>query len=130
MGKPSHVGAPAIFAIDMAVRPIVEAFENVGCFLVGSAIERPDWRDIDLRLMMMDEDFAILFPNVGANHWEHDPRWLLMTTSISEHLSKVTGLPIDFQFQPMTRTNEQHKGPRHALGLRMASVSDTGKSNE
>jgi hypothetical protein len=90
--------------------------------MVGSALERPDWRDVDLRYIMADEDFAKLFPDAGQ-HWEHDARWLLMTVSISERLSKVTGLPIDFQFQPATHANERHKGQRNAMGLRIAKES-------
>jgi hypothetical protein len=40
--------------------------------------------------------------------------------AISERLSKVTGLPVDFQFQPMTFANERHNKPRQALGMRVA----------
>lgn len=69
-----------------------------------------------MRFIMPDEDFAKLFPDAGQ-HWEHDARWLLLTVSISERLSKVTGLPIDFQFQPQTHANERHKGRRNAVGF-------------
>lgn len=116
-----HVGAPAIFALDQACVHIIQAFNSYGCYLVGSALERPDWRDVDVRLIMDDKEFAALFPavvNEGA--WEHDPRWLLLTVSISGWLSKATGLPIDFQFQPQTHANARHKGRRQPLGLRYA----------
>jgi hypothetical protein len=118
MSKASHVGAPAIFALEMACRDVCDAFDSYGCYLVGSAIDRADWRDIDLRLIMDDADFHRLFPLAG-DHWEHDARWLLLTVSISERLSKLTGLPIDFQFQPQTHANKCHSGPRHALGMRI-----------
>lgn len=114
--KACYVGAPAIFALELACTPINEAFDGFGCYLVGSALERRDWRDVDVRFIMQDEAFNKLFPNAGQ-HWEHDVRWLLLTTSISGWLSKVTGLPVDFQFQPQTRANERHKGRRHALGI-------------
>ena len=121
--KANHVGAPAIFILELECQHICDAFDSYGCFLVGSATERADWRDIDLRLIMKDEDFAALFPNGvgGPAFWEHDPRWLLMTSAISEYLSKRTGLPIDFQFQAQTHANKQHKGPRHAIGMRIAA---------
>lgn len=121
--KASHVGAPAIFALELACKPINDAFGGFGCYLVGSALERADWRDIDVRFIMEDAEFDRLFPGTREHGiWEFDPRWLLLTVSIARHLQAVTGLPIDFQFQPQTHANERHKGPRHALGLRFAKA--------
>lgn len=114
--KANYVGAPAIFALETACRQINEAFGDYGCYLVGSSLERSDWRDVDVRFIMDDEKFAAEFPHAGSC-WEHDAKWLLLTVSISERLSKVTGLPIDFQIQPQTHANERHKGPRNAIGL-------------
>jgi hypothetical protein len=116
--KASHVGAPAIFLLETACQQVNDAFEGYGCYLVGSSLERPDWRDVDVRLIMSDERFAEEFPSAGQ-HWEHNPKWLLLTCSISRHLSALTGLPIDFQIQPQTHANERHKGKRSALGLRI-----------
>lgn len=116
--KVSYVGAPAIFALDMACGHVNAAFGGFGCFLVGSALDRPDWRDIDVRLIMDDAEFKALFPGTQDLHWESDERWLLLTVSISRHLSQVTGLPVDFQFQPQSHANERHRKPRQALGIR------------
>jgi len=113
--KANYVGAPAIFALEMACRQLNEAFGGY-CYLVGSAIERPDWRDVDVRLMVEDEDFAKLFPDAGT-HWEHDTRWLVTITAVSAWLQKQTGLPVDFQIQPRTHANAVHKGTRHAMGM-------------
>lgn len=118
--KANYIGAPAIFSLEQACRHVTEAFGGYGCFLVGSALERADWRDVDVRYIMDDSEFAKLFPDAGQ-HWEQDTRWLLLTVSISERLSKVTGLPVDFQFQPQTHANERHKGPRHSIGFRVAA---------
>lgn len=120
--KAIYVGAPACFALELACRDICDAFDGYGCYVVGSALERPDWRDVDVRFIMDDAAFAALFPSAGL-HWEHDARWLLLTVSISERLSKITGLPIDFQIQPQTHVNERHKGRRNAIGLRIAKGS-------
>lgn len=118
--KGVHVGAPACFALELACQHLHDAFCSdsgySGLYLVGSALERPDWRDIDVRLMMPDDEFAALFPDAGT-HWEFDRRWLVMTTAISAWLSAQTGLSVDFQFQPAMHANELHKGPRNALGL-------------
>ena len=116
--KTNYVGAPAYFVLDQACSQIWQAFDGFGCYIVGSSLERPDWRDVDIRFIMSDEEFATLFPHAGQ-HWEQDERWLLLTISISQWISKTTGLPVDFQFQPQTHANERHKGKRHAIGLRI-----------
>ena len=118
--KASYVGAPAIFALEQAVGQVWKAFcedaTHGGCYLVGSAIERADWRDVDVRCILDDKAFAALFPQAGQS-WEQDTRWLLLTVSISAWLSKQSGLPVDFQFQPATHANAKHAGQRHAVGL-------------
>jgi hypothetical protein len=121
--KGIYVGAPACFLLELACQPINTAFGGYGCFLVGSALERPDWRDIDVRFIMSDEEFAREFPAVNmeaGGSWEFDPKWILLTTGIAAYLSKASGLPVDFQFQPQSHANERHKGPRNALGLHFA----------
>lgn len=118
--KGLYVGAPACFALELECQHINRAFGGFGCYLVGSALDRPDWRDIDVRLIMADEEFAALFPDAGPvehHRWEFDARWLLLTTAISDRLSKATGLPVDFQFQPQSHANTRHKKRRSALGL-------------
>lgn len=117
--KGIYVGAPACFALELACREICDAFNGYGCYVVGSCLDRRDWRDVDVRFIMPDDDFALLFPDVERTHWEQDARWLLLTVSISERMSKLTGLPIDFQFQPQTHANEKHKGKRSAVGIRI-----------
>lgn len=119
--KGIHVGAPACFALELACQHIAASFPGFGCYLVGSALERPDWRDVDVRFIMSDNDFAGLFPDADMNtgNWEFDSRWLLLTVSISAWLSEQSGLPIDFQFQPQTHANERHKGRRNSLGHRI-----------
>lgn len=117
--KSNYIGAPACFALELACQPLVEAFGDYGLYQVGSSLERPDWRDVDLRYILPDGDFAKLFPDAGDN-WEFDPRWLLMTTAISQWLSTQSGLPIDFQFQPQTHANARHKGARNAIGMRIS----------
>jgi hypothetical protein len=123
--KANYIGAPAIFILESACQQINKAFGGK-CYLVGSAIQCADWRDIDIRFIMEDNEFANLFPDAGQ-HWEQDIRWLLLTILISKELSKCCGHPVDFQFQPRTHANERHNGPRHALGMVMTPQSDLGK---
>lgn len=122
--KGIHTGAPACFALDLACKQLNEAFGGFHCYLVGSALERADWRDIDVRYILSDDEFAELFPNAHPDAWESDVRWLLLCVAISAWLRQQTGLPVDFQFQPQTHANQRHKGGRNALGLTI------GKPNE
>lgn len=123
--KGIYIGAPAVFALEQACQHITKAFGMYGCYVVGSCLERPDWRDIDVRYILPDEEFAKLFPDAeifpdGTGAWEFDARWLLLTVAVSDWLRKQTGLPVDFQFQPQTHANARHKGNRNAVGLCMA----------
>lgn len=117
--KGIYIGAPACFALEMACRELTDAFGAYGCYVVGSVLERQDWRDVDVRYILPDAEFKKLFPGASTKecHWEHDARWLLLTVSIADRLSKLTGLPIDFQFQPQTTANELYKGSRSAFGI-------------
>jgi hypothetical protein len=124
--KICYVGAPAIFALEAACQFVNAALGDYGCYLVGSCLERADWRDVDVRFIMGDEKFAALFPNVdlsiGSAIWEFDPRWLLFNTSICQWLRAQTGLPVDFQIQPQTFANERHNKTRSAIGLRISKA--------
>lgn len=73
---------------------------------VGSSLERSDWRDVDVRLILDDESFDALGDIL-------DIRRLNFTVSIWGE--SVAGLPIDFQVQRMTEANREFNGRRHAL---------------
>jgi len=123
--KVGYVGVPAVFKLELACRQINEAFGGGRfgqCYLVGSALQRPDWRDIDVVCILDDVAFAGLFPGVhepGGSHgyFEHDARWLLITIALSDWLTRQVGEPVDFKFQPMTFANARHDGPRDPLGF-------------
>lgn len=131
--KGIYIGAPACFALEMACKHVRDAFGNeadfAGIYIVGSCLERPDWRDVDVRMMLDDKAFQELFPSACliSGSWEFDPRWTLLTVAISNWMRQQTGLPIDFQFQPMTHANAQHKGRRNAVGITvLRSDAQTG----
>lgn len=115
--KGIYIGAPACFALELAMVQVNAAFGVDASYVVGSALERQDWRDVDVRLLLDDAQFAREFPDAHLDHWEHDVKWLVVTTAIAGWLSKVTGLPVDFQIQPQTRANARHSGRRNAVGL-------------
>lgn len=127
--KGIYTGAPACFALELAMQQLNAAFGVHASYEVGSVLEREDWRDVDVRMILDDEAFAALFPDAG-DRWENDPRWLIMTVALSGWLRQQTGLPVDFQFQPRTHANDRHKGPRSACGLRFAKRNDNEQSGE
>lgn len=118
--KSVYLGAPEIFKLDHACRILTEAFDGFGCYLVGSALERPDYRDVDVRFILRDDEFERLFPDAHGHAFQHDARWLVICLGISGWLKEQIGLKVDFQFQPQSWANEWHKGPRQPLGLRYA----------
>lgn len=95
--------------------------DSYGPFLVGSVLSRPDFRDVDVRLIMPDDKFDLLFPD--AVHYPY-PRGRLAhaNTAYSLYAQKVTGLPVDFQFQRMTEANKDYSPPKHkrnAIGMKL-----------
>lgn len=78
-------------------------------YLVGSALERPDYRDIDLRLILADEEFDRLYSLVNVE---------MIGIAISLWGQKATGLPIDFQIQRQSNANLNYTGVRNCMGVR------------
>lgn len=115
--KATYIGAPACFRLEQAIRPVCQAFGVYCCYQVGSSLERTDWRDIDVRMILDDEAFTSEFPDCRIEHYENDTRWLLLTVALSAHLSQQTGLPVDFQIQPRTLANKRHDKRRNAIGI-------------
>lgn len=107
----SRVGFLALhqqFTLDWVCEQLLDAFGNVA-YLVGSVLDRPDFRDVDVRMMLNDKDFKTMFPNEYAHKF--------FNAVVSEWMSNRTGLPIDFQFQDHTEANAKHGGKRNPLGL-------------
>lgn len=109
------VGMPAFLHLNTFGREIGEAFGRLP-YLVGSAARGKQWRDVDVRLMLPDDEFDALFPG-HTKPDSVDGRWSLLCAAISELGRFRTGLPIDFQFQRTSDANERYDGVRHALGL-------------
>lgn len=123
MADRSHwIGAPQFFRLNEACVVVERAFSfGLGTYLVGSALKKRDYRDVDVRTILLDEDFERLFPGVnGGATWRH-PTWSLVCSSIAMYLSAVSGLPVDFQIQSMTEANRDYSQKeghgRNALGL-------------
>ena len=78
-------------------------------YLVGSALSSPNWRDVDIRIMLPDETYDGLAKTVTP---------ALLNLSVSLWGQKATGLPIDFQIQRVSDANAEHSGRRNAMGMK------------
>ena len=115
--RPHYVPAPHFFQLNHACTLINRAFGGLGCYLVGSSLRTRDYRDVDVRLILADDEYDRLFRDRDGNGWLN-ALWSLQCVSISLWLSQQTGLPVDFQIQRMTQANERHpSGKRNALGI-------------
>jgi len=120
--RANYVPSPHFFNLNQACRLINDAFEGgFGCYLVGSSLDRRDYRDVDVRYIMKDDAYDRLFRDGrGENGGGYlNPLWSLLCSTISMWLSQQSGLPIDFQIQRQTQANQLHPGAgrRQPLGI-------------
>lgn len=101
-----------MYHLDQACDLIGRAFGGHP-YLVGSAGTGNDggpYRDVDVRLMLDDEEFAAVCPT--------RERWELLCLAIGSYLSQRTGLPVDFQIQLTSIANERFLAGRNPLGMK------------
>ena len=114
-----YLSPAKLYLLRRYVEPIDEAFGAVGAILVGSCLTRPDYRDVDVRVVLTDDDFARLFgKELDQYHGRATALWTSLAVIYSHYLSSVTGLDIDFQIQAMSVANDgssRHAGRRDAL---------------
>jgi hypothetical protein len=101
-----------MYNLDAACRIIDRAFGGGPPYLVGTAGigGAGAYRDVDVRLMLDDEEFATVCPTLA--------RWELLCMAVSAYLRERTGLPVDFQVQRTREANEKYGDrPRNPLGM-------------
>ena len=109
-----HLTVEEIWRLAHAVRPIEDAFGGKSVYLVGSVLKGPDWRDVDLRIILPDHDFDRIFAPRGD---PTDQFRMLFQTAVSAMLRENTKLPIDFQVQRKSNiTKEESLGERKPAG--------------
>src|SRR5271157_4048989 len=114
--RANFIGAPEALNLNVVCASLVQAF-GWNIYLVGSCLDRRDYRDVDVRCMMDDADYDRIFQNTTQNQ-QLSALWCLVCAAISEWMKSRTGLPIDFQIQKSSEANAQYpKQKRSALGL-------------
>ncbi len=80
---------------------------------VGSSLRSKQWRDVDVRLILPDDEFETRFGRVRN---VTNAKLAAVTLAFSALGKEMTGLPVDFQIQPQSWANEHYGDqPRSAL---------------
>lgn len=108
------VGWPAQVRLFVFGRLLLDTFGEMP-YLVGSAVNRKDWRDVDVVVMMGKEKF---FHWMGS-HGQRGVRYESICAAFSLLGKEITGLPIDFKIQPIVQANRHHNSQREAIGIRI-----------
>jgi hypothetical protein len=116
----SYLSPPDFHRLNWACQPIRAAFGEPP-YLVGSVLTRPDYRDIDLRLILDDDVFEAMFGPIDGliTRRRTAPALLLLNIAVSDLIAKAASAPapIDFQFQSMTAANVPEHGMRNPMGI-------------
>lgn len=92
---------------------IVEDYFGHTAYQVGSSLTSKDWRDVDVRLILPDDEFNAQFGEVAGA--EVNSKLGAITLAFSALGQQMTGLPIDFQIQSQSHANERYPTNRSAL---------------
>jgi hypothetical protein len=123
MTRMSYLSTAEFALLNNACIPIREGL-GVGTYLVGSVTEQADYRDVDVRTIVPDEEFDALFENGGEHLWS------LICMTIGLYLQSLTGLKVDYQIQRMTEANEKFPGSRHPLGMKARPYAGGGDATK
>lgn len=89
-------------------------FDSQNIYQVGSSLVTKEWRDVDVRLILCDDEFERQFGQI--QNAQANPKLAAITLAFAALGKQMTGLPIDFQIQPRSWANEQYPGNRSWLG--------------
>lgn len=108
------VGMPQCILLQDFGEHVRRSFGHVAYHVGSSLTQKNGWRDVDVRLILPDEEYAAM--GLGKpNHGHENPRWVSLALVWSTFGRTLTGLPIDFQIQDMTYANLEFTGARSAL---------------
>lgn len=110
------VGMPASLYLHEFGSQVWAAF-GTAPYLVGSSMHGKQWRDIDVRLILPDDEYEAwgFGPPLEARR---NGKWVSLVLAYAALGKSMTGLPIDFQIQQQTQANAEYPHqPRSALGV-------------
>ncbi|MGW3992401.1 hypothetical protein ACWEF6_02825 [Amycolatopsis sp. NPDC004772] len=119
--RASYLSPPDFARLDWACRPVAAAFDRP-VYLVGSVLQRPNYRDVDLRLIADDTEIERWFGTEGRYGTPERPTpqglWRLLNVALSDFIARAASLPVpvDFQIQARTEANAT-AGGRNPIGI-------------
>lgn len=105
MTRSNYLSLVQLGTLRIEVQPLAAVWGTA--YLVGSSIERPDFRDVDVRIPLKAKHLRHLLARKGG--------LLLQQHITSAWLSRTVGLPVDFQFQDIDEFHEHDGRPRQPL---------------
>jgi hypothetical protein len=111
-------GSPATLHLEVFGELLWDAFDAMP-YHVGSSAMGKVWRDVDVRVILPDRRYRVLFGDPwkrGGHLRMAHSRWGVVCMAFSALGEKMTGLPIDFQVQSQTEANT-YDGVRNAIGI-------------
>jgi hypothetical protein len=110
------VGMPQWILLNHFGKLVYDAFGDFP-YLVGSSTKGKQWRDVDVRLILSDEEYENLFGRLELAPIINK-KWSAMCLAFSILGKEITGLPIDFQIDQQTDANKKYPTEdRHSLIL-------------
>lgn len=100
---------PAAIKLQNFGRVVAEFFGHTP-YQVGSSLTHllastgGDWRDVDVRLILPDDEFDEMFGATASSN----AKWNAACLAFSSLGREMTGLPIDFQVQQKTEANKKY----------------------
>jgi hypothetical protein len=89
--RATRLSVDQVRAIDHFAENMIVMFPHMmGLAIVGSALTRDDWRDVDLRVVLAPSHYQALSENLTIDD---------LNALLSRWGQQVTGLPIDCQLQ-------------------------------
>lgn len=112
------VGMPFILQLQDFGEHVYRAWGHVAYHVGSSLREKHGWRDVDVRLMLPDDVYSAM--GFGDPDRTHDnAKWVSTVLAWSAFGKSLSGLPVDFQIQPVTYANEKFKGQQRSALLRI-----------
>lgn len=121
----SGIGPHQQLLLDQFGQLVEAAWGELG-YRVGSSTRGTDWRDIDIRVMVSNEEYERRLGTIwqeGRRH-QHLPyrAEMLAWSTLGQQMS---GLPIDFQVQRLSEADAKYPdGLRIPIGLGLAAIEE------
>lgn len=118
-------GHPGSALLEVFGELVWDAFEAMP-YLVGTAAMGKKWRDVDVRVILPDRRYRLLFGHDPHNSpFAHSRRGVIQLAFCALG-HQITGLPIDFQIQSSSMAHE-HFGDRIRIPIGIAHVVESGR---